>query len=499
MAKPIMIQGTCSGAGKSLLTAALCRIFRQDGFSAAPFKAQNMALNSFVTKDGLEMGRAQAMQAEASGIEPDVRMNPVLLKPTSDSGSQVIVNGVPQGNFSAKEYWGNKKILAPVVEKAYRSLEAGYDIIVIEGAGSPAEINLRSNDFVNMGMAKIADSPVLLAGDIDRGGVFASLYGTVKLLGYEEQQRIRGLIINKFRGDKEILKPGLVQLEALTGKRVAGVVPYVELDIDDEDSLSDRLSNSKPQGLINIAVVRLPWISNFTDFQALSRLPGVSVSYAGKPSQLEGADMVLIPGTKNTLSDLKWLRETGMEAQILKSHSDGKIIFGICGGYQIMGKTVSDPENVESGGKMRGMGLLPVDTVFRKEKTTLQAEGMLCSLEGTLRGLSGKGTMGYEIHMGETTRQEGSKPFQILCCSGKLKPDGCQKGNAYGTYQHGIFDHGDVAESLVRIIASNKGATLELSAEDAESYKQAQYDKLADTVREALNMEFVYQILEGKA
>ena len=344
MAKCIMMQGTCSNAGKSLLCAALCRIFRQDGYAVAPFKAQNMALNSFITADGREMGRAQVVQAEAAGIAPDVRMNPVLLKPTSDVGSQVIVMGEARGNRTAREYWGDKRALIPVVKQAYESLASEYDIVVIEGAGSPAEINLKQDDIVNMGLAKLVDAPVLLVGDIDRGGVFASLYGTVKLLEADEQARIRGLIINKFRGDVEILRPGLSQLEDLTGKPVVGVVPYGRFDIDDEDSLSERLDCAGGASQVRIAVVRLPRISNFTDFSALSRVPGVGVYYADRSAQLEGADLIILPGTKSTLGDLKWLRESGMEAQILKQHAAGTPVFGVCGGYQIMGRTVSDPE-----------------------------------------------------------------------------------------------------------------------------------------------------------
>ena len=363
MAKCIMVQGTCSNAGKSLLCAALCRIFKQDGYRVAPFKSQNMALNSFITADGKEMGRAQVVQAEAAGLAPDVRMNPVLLKPTSDVGSQVIVMGEARGNRTAREYWGDKRALIPVVRQAYDSLAAEYDIIVIEGAGSPAEINLKQDDIVNMGLARLVDAPVLLVGDIDRGGVFASLYGTVKLLDEDEQARIRALIINKFRGDVEILRPGLVQLEELTGKPVAGVVPYGKFDIDDEDSLSERLDRTGGAALVKIAVVRLPRLSNFTDFSALSRVPGVGVSYADKPAQLADADLIILPGTKATLADLRWLRESGMEAQILKQHAAGTPVFGVCGGYQIMGRSVSDPVGAEGGGSLRGMGLLPIDTV----------------------------------------------------------------------------------------------------------------------------------------
>ena len=500
MAKCIMVQGTCSNAGKSLLCAALCRIFRQDGYAVAPFKAQNMALNSFITADGREMGRAQVVQAEAAGIAPDVRMNPVLLKPTSDVGSQVIVMGEARGNRTAREYWGDKRALIPVVKEAYDSLAAEYDIIVIEGAGSPAEINLKQDDIVNMGLAKLVDAPVLLVGDIDRGGVFASLYGTVKLLEEDEQARIRGLIINKFRGDVEILRPGLAQLEELTGKPVVGVVPYGRFDIDDEDSLSERLDRAGGASQVRIAVVRLPRISNFTDFSALSRVPGVGVYYADRPAQLEGADLIILPGTKSTLGDLKWLRESGMEAQILKQHTAGTPVFGVCGGYQIMGRTVSDPEGAEGGGRLRGMGLLPADTVFRPEKTTVQSEGMLGKLSGVLAPLSGMAVTGYEIHMGETTRDADAKSLVQLSRAGQDAVwDGCQAENACGTYLHGVFDAPGVALALAQALAARKGIVLADTAYDTAQYKEEQYDRLADTVRQALDMDRVYRILEGKA
>ena len=320
MAKAIMIQGTASNAGKSLLAAGLCRVFRQDGYKVAPFKSQNMALNSAITLEGLEMGRAQVTQAQAAGVVPDVRMNPVLLKPTNDTGSQVIVNGVPRGTMGAVEYFKYKKALIPEVMEAYHALAEEYDIIVIEGAGSPAEINLKIDDFVNMGMARRARAPVLLCGDIDRGGVFASLYGTVKLLEPEEQELIRGLIINKFRGDPEILRPGLGTLEELTGKPVLGVVPMLDVDVDDEDSLSARLTGGGKVGLIDIAVVRLPRISNFTDFNPLERMEAVSLRYVDSPSALGRPDLIFLPGTKNTMGDLLWLRQSGMEAEIGRAH-----------------------------------------------------------------------------------------------------------------------------------------------------------------------------------
>mgnify|MGYP000820949834 CR=1 FL=1 len=399
-AKCIMVQGTMSGAGKSLLCAALCRIFRQDGYRVAPFKSQNMALNSFITADGREMGRAQVVQAEAAGIAPDVRMNPILLKPTSDVGSQVIIMGEAHGNRTAREYWGHKKALLPVIKEAFDSLAAENDIIVIEGAGSPAEINLKQDDIVNMGLAKLVDAPVLLVGDIDRGGVFASLYGTVKLLDEDEQARIRGLVINKFRGDVEILRPGLTQLEELTGRPVVGVVPYGRFDIDDEDSLSERLNHKEKKGGIDLAVIKLPHISNFTDFNVFEGMDGVSLRYVRDVSELGKPDLIFLPGTKNTMDDLVWMRESGMETAVLRCSGDGIPVVGICGGYQMLGDALEDPDNVEHGGTMRGMGLLDTKTVFAKSKTRTQIHGIMRKGAGLWSDWEGKEVTGYEIHMG---------------------------------------------------------------------------------------------------
>ncbi len=499
MAKAIMVQGTASNAGKSVLVAALCRIFKQDGYRVAPFKAQNMALNSYITKHGLEMGRAQVMQAEAAGIAPDVRMNPILLKPTSDVGSQVIVNGTVMGNRSAKEYWGQKKALRPAVKQAYDSLAAEYDIIVIEGAGSPAEINLKQDDIVNMGMAKLADAPVLLVGDIDRGGVFASLYGTVKLLEPEEQARICGLVINKFRGDLGILRPGLNQLEALTGKPVLGVVPYCALDLDDEDSLSSRLDTQGAQhAVVQVAVIRLPHLSNFTDFSALERIAGVAVRYVSTVQQLEGADLVILPGTKSTMDDLRWLRTGGLEAKIQRMHGTGTPVLGICGGYQMMGRKLSDPDGVESGGVLAGMGLLPTETIFRNTKTTTQATGHVLQPEGIFEALAGVQTVGYEIHMGETKLLEDAQPFQTLQRGDVEIVDGCVSGNACGTYLHGVLDTPAVLEPLIAALMQYKGLDAEqIEVFDPIAYKEEQYNKLADLVRNALDMHTLYEILEA--
>ena len=483
MAKNIMIQGTMSNAGKSLLCAGLCRIFRQDGYRVAPFKSQNMALNSFITADGGEMGRAQVVQAEAAGIAPDVRMNPILLKPTTDVGSQVIVNGVVRGNMRAMEYYRRKREFVPAVLEAYDSLAAENDIIVIEGAGSPAEINLKQEDIVNMGLAKLVDAPVLLVGDIDRGGVFAQLYGTVALLEPEERARIKGTIVNKFRGDKKILEPGLETLEQLCGVPVAGVIPYVHVDIDDEDSLSTRFTRDTGRKDIDLAVIRLPRISNFTDFAPFERFENVSVRYVEKISDLHDPDMIMLPGTKSTIADLKWLRESGLEAAILKAASAGTPIFGICGGYQMLGRSVSDPEQVEAAGisEIGGMRLLDMDTLFLGEKVQTQTEGIFENIPGLFSCLNGLAYQGYEIHMGRSMERRSA----VTC-----------KGNVYGSYIHGIFDAPGVAEAILGALCRKKGLDpARLGSFDPKAYKEAQYDKLADAVRSGLDMELVYRVL----
>ena len=480
-AKSIMIQGTMSNAGKSVLAAGLCRIFRQDGYSVAPFKSQNMALNSFITKEGLEMGRAQVMQAEAAGVEPSVRMNPILLKPNSDTGSQVIVNGEVLGDMRAADYFRYKRRLVPQILEAYRSLAAEYDVIVLEGAGSPAEINLKADDIVNMGMAKLAGAPVLLAGDIDRGGVFASLYGTVALLEPDERAMVKGTIINKFRGDVDILRPGLTQLEALTGVPVLGVVPWLDLDLDEEDSLSSRFSARRAGKPLDAAVVRLPRISNFTDFAPLERHPAVGVRYVARPEELGRPDLVLLPGTKSTLDDLRWLRRSGLEAAVQRLAAGGVPVIGICGGYQMLGETLSDPEGTEGGGTLAGLGLLPVSTVFRREKTRARTAGTFPAGEGFYAPLSGAPYEGYEIHMG---------------VSGGLF---ALSGRVLGTYLHGLFDSPPLLQALVSLLLREKGLEGESSGpepEDLETYKDRQYDRLAAALRASLDMEAVYRILE---
>lgn len=482
MAKSIMIQGTMSNAGKSLLTAALCRIFTHDGYKTAPFKSQNMALNSYITNDGKEMGRAQAMQAEAAGIEPEIYMNPILLKPTDDIGSQIIVMGKSIGNMSAEDYYKNKKSFIPYIIESYNKLLEENDIIVIEGAGSPAEINLRENDIVNMGLAKMVSAPVLLAGDIDRGGVFAQLVGTMELLGKDEREMVKGLIINKFRGDKKILEPGLNMLEERCLKPVLGVIPYINCDIDDEDSLSERFNKNGTTGVIDIAVIKLGRISNFTDFMALECIDGVNVRYVESVRELNEPDMIIIPGTKNTVGDLLILRENGLETRIKQLADKGAIIFGICGGYQMLGRKITDLSGAEAIGEYTGMGLIPIETVFDKEKKAAKTSGVINNVEGKLNGLSGQPFNGYEIHMGKT--ENG----QII-----------EKGNknVYGTYIHGIFDSKDVTDSILKAIKNEKGiADNGIKAIDMTEYKNCQYDILADCVRKNIDMEVVYNILE---
>ena len=520
MAKAIMVQGTMSSAGKSFLAAGLCRIFMQDGYRTAPFKSQNMALNSYITGEGLEMGRAQAVPPEAAGPEPVADMNPILLKPCSDTGSQVIVRGTARGVMTAREYFRRKKELIPVILESYRRLDAAYDVIVIEGAGSPAEINLKQDDIVNMGLARLLDVPVLLAGDIDRGGVFAQLYGTAALLTEEERAMVKGLVINKFRGDPAILAPGVEMLEGLTGIPVMGVVPYMDVDLEDEDSLSGRLAGAGERAsaaAVDIAVIRFPRLSNFTDFHVFSTIQGVCVRYVDRAADLKNPDLIILPGTKNTMEDLLWMRANGLEAAVLKEASRETPIWGICGGYQMMGGRLSDEDGAESGGPGRtlcGMGLLLGATRFVPEKTRTRVRGCFGAVPGIFSGLSGMAVEGYEIHMGQTvyTEREGENarplvriaeytaggPAAGMCAE---TPEGLCRENLYGTYLHGIFDAPGVAVELVNALLKRKGCGAAHHAEcvlDYGTYRGMQYDRLAAALREHLDMEAVYRILEGK-
>ena len=491
-AKRIMVQGTMSGAGKSLLCAALCRIFAQDGYRVAPFKSQNMALNSFVTRDGLEMGRAQVVQAQAAGIEPDVRMNPILLKPSSDTGSQVIVGGEVRGQMSAAAYFKMKRQLIPEILAAFDSLSEEADIVVIEGAGSPAEINLKADDIVNMGLAKLVDAPVLLAGDIDRGGVFAQLYGTVALLEPEERARIAGLVINKFRGDVDILRPGLAMLEEKTGLPVLGVVPYLHVEIEDEDSLSERLNARDAVKPLDVAVIRLPHISNFTDFIPLEQHELLGVRYVQRARELGAPDLVILPGTKNTMEDLLWLRQNGLEAAVRKLAQAQTPVLGVCGGYQMLGQTLDDPAGTESGKplSLAGLGLLPTRTTFDAQKRRTQVRAVALGAP-----FAGAWMTGYEIHNGRTT--VNGEPF---CRLADGTPEGCVCKNVFGTYLHGLFDSGELTQALVKLLCARKGISpKETRPTSMAEYRQAQFDLLADGVRKALDMGAVYRAMGMKA
>lgn len=488
MARCIMVQGTMSGVGKSLLVTALCRIFSQDGWRVAPFKSQNMALNSFITWDGLEMGRAQAAQAQAAGREPDVRMNPILLKPSSDTGSQLIVRGEVRGNYAARDYFKMKKSLIPEILDAYRSLAQECDIIVIEGAGSPAEINLKADDIVNMGLAKLVNAPVLLAGDIDRGGVFAQLYGTVALLEPEERRRLVGILINKFRGDESLLRPGLAMLEERTGLPVLGVIPYVRADLDEEDSLAPMLEQKRKRRDLDIAVIRLPHISNFTDFAPLELHPQLGVRYVERPEELGTPDLVIVPGTKSTMADLLWLRLCGLEDHI-RQLAGSVPVLGVCGGYQMLGRTLSDPDGAEGGGSLAGLGLLPCETVFelQKHRTLQQAVTLAPPLEGAA-------LEGYEIHMGRTRRLEGA-PF---CRLADGREEGAAAGLVFGTYLHGLFDTGELTQRLAEWLARRRGLVpVPDCPEHYGLHRQRQYDLLAEAVRAHLDLDAIYRAMEG--
>jgi adenosylcobyric acid synthase len=504
--KSIMVQGTASSVGKSLITAGLCRIFREKGYRVAPFKSQNMALNSFITRDGLEMGRAQVVQAEATGVEPDVRMNPVLLKPTTDKKAQVIINGKVFGNMTAVEYHEFKPRLKEMIKKTYEELAFENDIVVIEGAGSPAEINLKDRDIVNMGMAEIAKTPVLLVGDIDKGGVFAALAGTMLLLPECEKKRVKGVIINKFRGDLEILKPGLKMIEDIIHVPVLGVIPYTKLAIDDEDSVSEKLNSKTGEKAfdIDIAIIRLPHISNYTDFNALENMEGVRTRYVEAPSGLGSPDLIILPGTKNTIEDLLYIRASGMERAVVMLHDKGVPVFGVCGGYQMMGTGINDPYSVESGfAEVAGMGFLDTVTVMKGEKRTLQVEAEVCCNQGIFEGTQSQKVRGYEIHMGITQIGNNCLPFCIVSGSQDIDTgqfDGaCDRdGNAAGTYIHGIFDNSVFSVQVVNNLRKRKGLkVLETQGADYQAFKQKEYDSLANLIRDNLDIEKVYEIMNS--
>jgi len=507
--KSIMMQGTGSHVGKSILVCALCRILKQDGYRVAPFKAQNMALNSFVTKDGKEIGRAQVAQAEASGIDPVVEMNPILLKPTGDCGSQVIIMGKPIGNMTAKEYYQKKAGFVSIIKDAYDKLRSKFDIIVIEGAGSPAEINLKDGDIVNMGMAEMASAPVLLVTDIDRGGAFAWIVGTLELLTASERNMVKGIVFNKFRGDKSILKPGLDMLESRVNKPVVGVIPYIHsLGIDDEDSVSlerssDNETNAIKNNHVDIVVIKLSRISNFTDFNMFTYEKDVRVRFVDNAENIGKPDLLIIPGTKNTIGDLTFLRERGIFGEIIELSRQGTMTIGICGGYQMLGKQINDPHHVESTrDSIQGLGLLETMTTFAREKQTYQIKAHMLEHENLFH-VNGE-MVGYEIHMGETTYNghNSVRSFaRITERAGEMVDilDGCvsSDGNVMGTYIHGIFDNDGFRTGLINYLRLKKG--LKSSNEchvNSKSVKEHRYNELADIVRRNINMNLVYSTMK---
>ena len=501
--KNIMLLGTGSNVGKSIITAGLCRIFYQDGYSVAPFKSQNMALNSFITKDGKEMGRAQVVQAEAAKIEPESWMNPILLKPTTDRKSQVIVNGKVYKNMDAREYFAYKHNLKKDIMKAYGHIRDNFDICVLEGAGSPAEINLKEDDIVNTGMAEMADAPVILVADIDRGGVFASIYGTIKLLLPHEQERIKGVIINKFRGDKTLLEPGIEMIEELTGVPVLGVVPYVKLGIEEEDSLGIDKYNEKKEGKVRISVIKLKHISNFTDIDALSHYEDVSLKYVERASDLGNEDIIIIPGSKNTVEDMKDLIEKEINTRIVRLARNGTIVFGICGGFQMLGQKITDPHKIESSiGEISGLGLLPIETVMEKTKTTTQYTNTLKNTRNSiLEGAEGITVKGYEIHQGysclESAFIEGKSQEQAVreCIFGDGILKGMAKDNIIGTYIHGIFDNSEFTSHILNKVRERKGLDRINENFSFAEYKDREYDKLAKVLRENLDIGAIYGIM----
>ncbi|WP_294660148.1 cobyric acid synthase [uncultured Fusobacterium sp.] len=486
----IMVVGTSSGAGKSITVTALCRVLTKDGYKVSPFKSQNMALNSFVTKSGLEMGRAQVVQAYACMIEPEAYMNPILLKPTTDRKIQIIVNGKSIGNMSGIEYGKFKTSLKPEIMKSYDYIRENYDISILEGAGSPVEINIKGEDIANMKMAEMADSPVILVADIDRGGVFASIYGTIMLMSEKERARVKGVIINKFRGDINILKSGLEEIEKLTGVPVIGVMPYTNVDIEDEDSVTERFKRLQKKKGINISVIKLKHISNFTDIDALRMVEDINIKYINSVDEMGEEDIIIIPGTKNTIDDLKELKDNGIATEIIKASKNGKVIIGICGGFQMLGEKIKDPYGIESEIKeIPGLGLLELETVMEKEKNTTQYEGKLSNCTGLLEGLEGEKIKGYEIHQGVTFGNESKVNDEdriVTIIKGE---------NIFATYLHGIFENEKITRNILNKVRAKKGIELQMKGITFDEYREQQLDKLEKIFRENVDIDKIYEIL----
>jgi adenosylcobyric acid synthase len=500
-----MLQGTSSHVGKSIIATALCRIFHQEGRQVVPFKAQNMALNSYVTRDGLEMGRAQVAQAEAAGLEPQVDMNPVLLKPTGNSCSQVIIQGRPLGNMSAREYHMGYSLRAfSAVTAALERLKSRYDTLVIEGAGSPAEVNLKDHDIVNMRVAKYLQAPVLLVADIDRGGSLAAIVGTLELLDEEERNLVKGLIINKFRGDVSLFQPAVDFLEEKTGKPVLGVVPFIEnLGIDDEDSVSLEDKQSRPEHkALRIAVIQVPKISNFTDFDSLAAEPDVSVYYVRDDEEWGQPDLVILPGSKNTIEDMDWLRQTGLADRIQHAVEAGIPLIGICGGYQMLGRYIADPEHSESAeDRIEGLDFLDMTTHFTREKLTSQVTAVCRDLPFLGQSITAGSLQGYEIHMGKSHVHDGICPFIVTERLGKACKDisgaARRDGLVWGTYIHGIFDNDAFRRAVLNALRTHKGLDSVATGYHFHCEKEKNYDRLADVVRQHLRMDVLRRIMGG--
>ena len=491
LAPCVMVQGTASGVGKSLLTAALCRIFRRAGYRVAPFKAQNMSLNAAVTADGGEIGRAQAAQAEAAGVEPSVDMNPILLKPEADDRSQVVVRGRTVRSVRWDEYGRMTPTLWPVVVESLERLRREHELVVIEGAGSPAEINI-GWDLVNMRVAAVADAPVVLVGDIDRGGVFAALVGTLALLATEDRARVAGLIVNRFRGERAVLEPGLALLTERTGIPVLGVVPYLDSGlVPEEDSLAlDTAADDSDDARVGIAVVRLPRISNFDDVEPLAGEPDVAVRFVTRASEVDAADIVIVPGSKSTIADLEWVRARALVPAIERATRDGRIVLGLCGGFQMLGERLADPHGVETGGAAAGLGLLPVSTTFASPKTSVRVRARVLP-NGPLAAAAGAQVHGYEIHAGVTTSRPGAAALTIVERGGvpAAASDGAVVGSVVGTYVHGFLTSGTVRRALLVEAARRRGVPPD--PRWGKGDRGDRYDRLADLVGAALDLDAI--------
>jgi adenosylcobyric acid synthase len=499
-ARAIMVLGTSSHVGKSLLTAALCRIFAQQGYSVAPFKSQNMSLNSAATIEGLEIGRAQALQAEAAGIAASVHMNPILIKPSGDSWSQVVVRGKIWGQISAADYHQRRvEELMPAVCESYQTLASYYQVIILEGAGSPAEINLKQHDIANMRMAEMADAACLLVGDIDRGGVFASLLGTVELLDPAERDRVRGFCINKFRGDITLLEPGVRMMEARLGKPCLGVIPYLQnLTLEEEDSVGLPLvtrtgwstSSGTPDRSLRIAVIALPSFSNFTDFDALRAEPAVDLLFCRSAELLQHSDLVILPGSKQTMSDLEWMRERGLDRAV-RNHAQSGLVVGICGGMQMLGLEISDPLGIEQQGRMPGLGLLPISTTMQAQKITRMCSGTIIGDSLFGQSLPQDRIAGYEIHVGKTLYLDQADPFATLS-SGEL--DGCVSADRkiLGTYFHGIFDEDCFRHAFVTAARSFRKLASPSALNPWKAQREESLDRLARQVSQSLDVQRIF-------